>query len=97
MTLLATFVFVAVAAVVSAQQVPAAPGRFVDIGGRKLHINCAGSGWPTVVLESGASVLVRLVVRAAGDREDEPRVLVRPRWIRVERSGRRRDAAERCG
>lgn len=31
------------------------PGRLVDIGGRKLHLNCTGSGSPTVVLEAGAS------------------------------------------
>jgi pimeloyl-ACP methyl ester carboxylesterase len=32
-----------------------APGRLIDIGGRKLHINCAGNGTPTVILEAGAS------------------------------------------
>jgi pimeloyl-ACP methyl ester carboxylesterase len=31
------------------------PGRLVDIGGRKLHFNCTGSGSPTVILEAGAS------------------------------------------
>ncbi|NOT25438.1 MAG: alpha/beta hydrolase [Acidobacteria bacterium] len=30
-----------------------APGRLVDIGGRRLHLLCVGSGSPTVVLESG--------------------------------------------
>ena len=30
-----------------------APGRLVDVGGRRLHLNCSGSGTPTVVLESG--------------------------------------------
>jgi pimeloyl-ACP methyl ester carboxylesterase len=49
------FILVAVASVASAQELRAAPGRFVDIGGRKLHLNCTGSGSPTVVLESGAS------------------------------------------
>ena len=29
------------------------PGRFVDIGGMRLKLNCIGSGSPTVVLESG--------------------------------------------
>jgi pimeloyl-ACP methyl ester carboxylesterase len=29
------------------------PGRFVDVGGHRLHILCTGSGEPTVVLESG--------------------------------------------
>jgi pimeloyl-ACP methyl ester carboxylesterase len=30
-----------------------APGQLVDVGGRGLHLNCTGSGSPTVVLESG--------------------------------------------
>jgi pimeloyl-ACP methyl ester carboxylesterase len=30
-----------------------APGRLVDVGGHRLHLNCAGSGTPTVILESG--------------------------------------------
>lgn len=29
------------------------PGRLVDIGGRRLHINCQGEGAPTVILDSG--------------------------------------------
>lgn len=29
------------------------PGRRVDIGGFKLHINCRGEGRPTVILEAG--------------------------------------------
>lgn len=32
-----------------------APGRLIDIGGRRLHLNCAGNGSPTVILEAGAS------------------------------------------
>ena len=31
----------------------AMPGRLVDVGGHRLHINCTGSGSPTVVLEPG--------------------------------------------
>jgi pimeloyl-ACP methyl ester carboxylesterase len=31
------------------------PGRLVDIGGRRLHLHCTGSGSPTVVIEAGAS------------------------------------------
>jgi pimeloyl-ACP methyl ester carboxylesterase len=31
----------------------AAPGDLVDVGGRRLHINCTGTGAPTVVLEAG--------------------------------------------
>jgi hypothetical protein len=30
-----------------------APGRLVDAGGYRLHLNCAGDGGPTVILESG--------------------------------------------
>jgi hypothetical protein len=30
-----------------------APGQLVDVGGRRLHLLCAGSGSPSVVLESG--------------------------------------------
>jgi pimeloyl-ACP methyl ester carboxylesterase len=30
-----------------------APGRLVDIGGYRLHLNCQGAGSPTVLLESG--------------------------------------------
>src|SRR5689334_6311099 len=33
--------------------VPTPPGKMVDIGGRKLHLNCTGSGRPTVILEAG--------------------------------------------
>lgn len=32
---------------------PAAPGKLVDLGGHKLHVNCAGTGSPTVVVENG--------------------------------------------
>jgi L-ascorbate metabolism protein UlaG (beta-lactamase superfamily)/pimeloyl-ACP methyl ester carboxylesterase len=31
----------------------ARPGALVDIGGRKIHVNCTGSGSPTVVLVAG--------------------------------------------
>lgn len=30
-----------------------APGRMVDVGGRRMHINCTGSGSPVLVLEAG--------------------------------------------
>ena len=29
------------------------PGRMVDVGGYRLHINCVGTGTPTVVIDSG--------------------------------------------
>jgi pimeloyl-ACP methyl ester carboxylesterase len=31
------------------------PGRLVDIGGRRLHLDCQGAGSPTVIFEAGAS------------------------------------------
>jgi pimeloyl-ACP methyl ester carboxylesterase len=34
-------------------EVPTPPGRLVDIGGQRLHVNCTSSGSPTVILESG--------------------------------------------
>jgi pimeloyl-ACP methyl ester carboxylesterase len=34
------------------------PGRLVDVGGYRLKINCAGTGSPTVVLESGLGDLL---------------------------------------
>jgi hypothetical protein len=32
----------------------APPGRLVDVGGYRLHLNCSGYGPPTVVLAAGA-------------------------------------------
>jgi pimeloyl-ACP methyl ester carboxylesterase len=29
------------------------PGKMVDVGGYRLHLNCAGSGSPTVVIDAG--------------------------------------------
>lgn len=31
-----------------------APGRLINVGGYRLHLNCTGSGSPTVVLQPGA-------------------------------------------
>jgi hypothetical protein len=33
--------------------VPPPPGRLVDIGGYRLHLDCTGTGSPTVILEAG--------------------------------------------
>ena len=30
------------------------PGEMVDVGGHSLHINCAGQGGPTVLLDAGS-------------------------------------------
>ena len=50
-------VWLCAAALVGAQTIDIGPppGRLVDIGGRRLHVNCTGSGLPTVVREAGAS------------------------------------------
>jgi pimeloyl-ACP methyl ester carboxylesterase len=37
----------------STEMPPPAPGRLIDIGGRRLHLNCTGDGSPTVVVENG--------------------------------------------
>jgi pimeloyl-ACP methyl ester carboxylesterase len=39
----------------AAQDIGPPLGRLVDIGGRRLHLHCTGSGSPTVVIEAGAS------------------------------------------
>jgi pimeloyl-ACP methyl ester carboxylesterase len=36
-------------------ELPAAPGRLIDVGGRRLHLLCSGEGSPTAILEAGAS------------------------------------------
>src|SRR3954467_9560421 len=40
----------------SAHDYPA-PGRLIDIGGRRLQLDCRGTGSPTVVFESGLDYL----------------------------------------
>src|SRR6476661_1614385 len=42
----------AIAASGDAQRYPA-PGQLVDVGGYRLHIQCVGTGSPTVVLDAG--------------------------------------------
>jgi len=50
--------FAILTAGVSAQTVaPPPPGKLVDLGGYKLHLNCTGSGSHTVVLSAGAGDL----------------------------------------
>jgi pimeloyl-ACP methyl ester carboxylesterase len=43
------------------------PGALVEIGGRRLHIDCRGSGSPTIVLVSGLDVLGALAWSAVHD------------------------------
>lgn len=37
------------------------PGKLVDVGGHRLHINCTGKGTPAVVMEAGAGETSRLI------------------------------------
>jgi pimeloyl-ACP methyl ester carboxylesterase len=37
------------------RMLPGAPGKLVDIGGRRIHLLCSGTGAPSVILEAGAS------------------------------------------
>jgi pimeloyl-ACP methyl ester carboxylesterase len=30
------------------------PGRLIQVGGYRLHLNCTGTGTPTVILDEGA-------------------------------------------
>jgi hypothetical protein len=41
------------AAAAGAASEPTPPGKLVDLGGHKLHVNCTGTGSPTVVVENG--------------------------------------------
>src|ERR1700686_2826857 len=43
----------AVCAGAAPSSAPKPPGRLVDLGGHKLHVNCTGKGTPTVVIENG--------------------------------------------
>jgi len=54
---IALFVMLCATTLLLAQSVEigSPPGRLVNIGGRKIHMICTGSGSPTVVLEAGAS------------------------------------------
>jgi len=46
-------VLAAAATTLAQAALPPAPGRLIDIGGRKLHLLCSGHGSPTVVLVAG--------------------------------------------
>ena len=46
--------FLAVSGVAQAQtSAPVPPGRLIDLGGRRLHLNCSGAGSPAVIVENG--------------------------------------------
>jgi pimeloyl-ACP methyl ester carboxylesterase len=57
------------------------PGRLIDVGGRKLHLNCSGKGNPTVILIAGGgafSIDWALV---------QPRIAERTRVCSYDRAG----------
>ena len=43
------------------------PGRLVDIGGRRLHLDCRGTGSPIVVLEAGLDMNCSLSLAPVND------------------------------
>ena len=54
MTSLALYpLFLSVAFAQLPTEAPKPPGRLIDIGGRRLHLNCTGTGVPAVVVENG--------------------------------------------
>jgi len=50
--LLVGFIYEPIAEVADAKAYPP-PGQLVDVGGYRLHINCTGTGSPTVVIDAG--------------------------------------------
>ncbi len=46
-------IFLLVSAIALAQESAPPPCQLVDIGGRRLHLNCSGAGSPTVIVENG--------------------------------------------
>ena len=80
----------------------AMPGQLYDVGGYRLHLNCTGSGSPTVVLQSGLGEFSAAWARIApGRRRHHPGLRLRPRRAGLERgraaragrpAGRRRSA-----
>ena len=49
---IAGFIYESISEIVDARSYPP-PGKMVDVGGYRLHLNCMGSGNPTVIIESG--------------------------------------------
>lgn len=58
------------------------PGRMVDIGGRRIQLDCRGSGSPTVVFEAGQSVAGALDWAAV-----QPKVAAHTRACAYSRAG----------
>jgi pimeloyl-ACP methyl ester carboxylesterase len=52
------------------------PGQLIDVGGHRLHLNCTGSGTPTVILEPGAGEVSSAMAWIAGEVAQDSRVCV---------------------
>jgi pimeloyl-ACP methyl ester carboxylesterase len=52
------------------------PGQLIDVGGHRLHLNCTGTGSPTVVLEPGLGEVSSAMVWIASTVAPETRVCV---------------------
>ncbi len=53
-----------------------APGQLIDVGGHRLHLNCTGTGSPTVVLEPGLGEVSSAMVWIASAVAQDTRVCV---------------------
>ena len=53
MTLNTSLAAVALVTATVSAETPKPPGKMVDVGGHRLHVNCSGHGHPTVVVENG--------------------------------------------
>jgi pimeloyl-ACP methyl ester carboxylesterase len=52
-SILSAIIILCACAATNAQTAPPPPGKLVDLGGHRLHVNCTGQGNPTVVVENG--------------------------------------------
>ena len=64
------------------QRAYAMPGQLYDVGGYRLHLDCAGSGGPAVVLTQRARRVLRQLGPHRPDRRREP-----PRVVPYDRAG----------
>jgi pimeloyl-ACP methyl ester carboxylesterase len=72
------------------------PGQLIDVGGHSLHLNCSGSGSPTVILEPGAGATSSTLAWITPAIASETRVCVYDRAGRgwSEPADGRQDAAQ---
>ena len=52
------------------------PGQLIDVGGHRLHLNCTGSGSPTVILEPGLGEVSSAMAWIAAEVAQDSRVCV---------------------